>query len=193
MISEKIKAKIENIEKGEIFSAIHFLELAERPTINKILSKMSEKEEIKRVSRGLYYVPIESRFGKVPADTINVINAIIQKTGEKIQIHGAEAARRLRLSTQMPLSRVFYTSGRSRELIVEGARIKFIHTDNKRKLQFPLEKTGLIISALHYFGKQGMNKKRFKELKEQISEAEWEKLKRADLANWMKSGLGIAA
>ena len=51
-------------------------------------------------------------------DVHEVLKVIAEQSGETIPLHGAEAARRLKLSSQVPAIPIFYTSGRSRQIII---------------------------------------------------------------------------
>ncbi len=119
MIAQKIKNKIQLIEKGEVFSSRDFLSLGNRANIDKILSRLVQQGEIERAARGLFFRPIKNRFvGNVPVQIERVIHIISQQNGETIQVHGAEAVRQLKLSTQMPTKTVFYTNGATRKIKV---------------------------------------------------------------------------
>ncbi len=64
--------------------------------------------EIARVSRGVFVRPKKSRYvGEVMPEPSKVAQAIANAHGETIQVQGAEAARLLGLTTQMPLQPVF--------------------------------------------------------------------------------------
>lgn len=115
--TQQIKKKINHFKQGEIFSSRDFLEFGNRSVIDKTLSRMVQKGEIERAARGLFFRPIKNRFvGNVPINIEAVIEVISQQNSETIQVHGAEAARQFKLSTQMPTKTIFYTNGATQKL-----------------------------------------------------------------------------
>ena len=94
-------------------------------------------------------IPRTSRFvGTVLPDVLEVVEAIARSNGETVQVHGAEAAKRFRLSTQVPTAPVFHTSASSRTIRIGSITVRMVHTSNRRRLQFAGEATGAALSAL---------------------------------------------
>jgi len=111
-----IRNHIKGIAIGEPFTSIQFNGLGTRASIDQALSRLVKGGEIVRVSRGVFVRPKNSRYvGQVMPELSKVAQAIANAHGETIQVHGAEAARLLGLTTQMPLQSLFYTSGRNRD------------------------------------------------------------------------------
>ena len=189
-IAQRIKEKIDHFKQGEIFSSREFLELGHRAVIDKTLSRMVQKGQIERAARGLFFRPIKNRFvGNVPINIETVIEAISQQNGETIQVHGAEAARLFKLSTQMPTKTVFYTNGATRKIKIGNKEVQMIHTSNQRKLQYAGTKIGLAISALWYLGRNLVTPSVIFTLKSYLSTEEFSMLKNANLTNWMYNAI----
>ena len=189
--AQTLKNKIQNIERGKLFSSRKFLELgSNRATIDKALSRMVEKGEIKRASRGIFFRPKKNKFiGNVPAKVESVRDVIARQNKEIIQVHGAEAARQFQLSTQMPIGRVFYTNGATRKIKVSNTVVQMIHTSNQRKLQYAGTKVGTAISALWYLGKELVTPSVIIKLRSNLTIEEFQKLKNAKLTVWMKKAI----
>lgn len=186
MIAQKIKNQIQLIEKGVVFSSRDFLSVGNRANIDKILSRLVQQGEIERVARGLFVRPVKNRFvGNVPVQLEKVMQIISQQNGETIQIHGAEAARQLKLSTQMPTKTIFYTNGATRKIKVGNQEVQMIHTSNQRKLLYAGTKMGLVISALWYLGRKLVTPEVIVKLKASLSDEEFVFLKNANLTTWM--------
>lgn len=184
--AQQIKEKIVNFKQGEIFSSRDFLEFGNRSVIDKTLSRMVQKGEIERAARGLFFRPIKNRFvGNVPINVETVIEVISQQNGETVQVHGAEAARQFKLSTQMPTKTIFYTNGATRKIKVGNKEVQMIHTSNQRKLQYAGTKIGLAISALWYLGRNLVTPSVISTLKSYLSTEEFTTLRNANLTNWM--------
>lgn len=188
-VSEIVKKKITKFKRGHIFSADNIHVEGSLLAINKSLSRLADEGKIHRIQNGVYYKPQYSRFikGKTLPPNINeVIRVITKRNNETIQIHGAVAANRLGLSTQVPMNKVFHTNGISREIIVGGSKVKFIHTENSKLLQYAGTKVGWAISALFYLGKELVNEVVIQQIASHLTEVEFEKLVQANLTGWMK-------
>ena len=58
-----------------------------------------------------------------------MVEVIARGNGETVQIHGAEAAGRCRLSTQVPTALVFHTSVSIRTITVAGVTVRSEYVD----------------------------------------------------------------
>ncbi|OTA18144.1 hypothetical protein Xbed_03215 [Xenorhabdus beddingii] len=189
-ISQSIRQRIRNYGSGELFTNESFLAFGSRAAVDKALSRLVEKKEIERVTRGIFIRPKVSQFvGKVPPDVTKVVELITSHNGEAIQIHGAEAARRFKLSTQMPTTLVYYTSGSSRQITIGNRKVKLIHTSSQRKLQYAGTKVGMAISALWYLGKEAVTPTIVEQIRNLMSEEEFCLLKNCKLPAWLSSAI----
>jgi hypothetical protein len=188
--TEAIRTHIQRQPKGKPFTSSRFLKLGSRSAVDKALSRLVGEGKIERLARGVFVRPKKSQFiGTVMPEILEVIKVIARNHGETIQVHGAEAARRFKLSTQMPTSPVFYTNGPSRSLRVGNMVVKLIHTTSHRRLQFAGKKTGLALSALWYLGKENVTRNTVHHIKAGLSTTEFEELKSANLPAWMSAAL----
>lgn len=185
-----VRKTVSRMRKWKIFSIDEFnTEEYSRSAIQKALIKLVKEKVIVRIIRGIYFKPKISRIVQgaiVSPMPWDIIMFICKKNNETIQVHGGMAANRLLLSTQVPLNKVFLTSGYSRILYLCGSRVKFIHTSDKRKLQHVGTNVGLAISSMYYLGKNVLDKSIVKKIKEYLTEDEYEQLKKSDLPVWMK-------
>ncbi len=62
-----------------------------------------------RVARGIYVAAVETRFGVRPPAPEKVVHSLANALGEVLVDHGARAANKLGLSTQVPVRYVFIT------------------------------------------------------------------------------------
>jgi hypothetical protein len=186
-ITESVKRSIASIPRGEPFTNSRLLRLGSRSAVDKALSRLVEEDVIQRITRGVFVKPKQSRFvGKVMPDVSQVIQVIAKDSGETIQVHGAEAVRRFKLSTQMPTTPVFHTSGPTRDIRIGNLKVKLIHTSNQRRLQHAGEKPGLALSALWYLGKENVNSEVVRRLEEGLSDEEFEILSTSRMPEWMR-------
>ncbi len=189
-ITQLVKEKIKRIKKNEPFTTSQFFELGERYAVDKALSRLVEAGTVKRVRRGVFVRPKENKFvGDVLPDVSHVIQVVAKNNGEKIQIHGAEAVRRFRISTQMPTIPIFYTSGTSRTLSIGELKVKLIHTSNAKRLQYSGKKVGMALSALWYLGKESINADAIECIRRGLSQTEFEQLQTCSMPTWMRSAI----
>ena len=120
------------------------------------------------------------------------MEVVTKANGETIQIHGAEAVRRLGLSTQMQVLPTFYTSGSTREIKVGNAVVRLQHV-SKDRLQHAGTKVGVALTALHYIGKEGVSAKVVSKIVNALSSEELIKLRACKMPEWMRSALSHAA
>jgi hypothetical protein len=187
--TEAIRNRILRIKKGEPFTNARFLRLGARAAVDKALSRFVEEGSIQRVARGVFVRPRQSRFvGNVMPDTQQVVAVIARDHGETIQVHGAEAARRFKLTTQTPTMPVYYTSGPSRELRIGNLTVTLKHV-SQRKLLLAGKRPGLALSALWYLGKEAVNVEVLEAIRKGLSTEEFETLKRTDMPAWMSDAL----
>ena len=95
------------MRKGQPFSRAVFAQVGSRAAVDKALSKLVRSGLLERVARGIYMRPKLSAYtGRwVRPSPLSIMSVITKANGETIQIHGAEAVRRLGLSTQMQVVR----------------------------------------------------------------------------------------
>jgi hypothetical protein len=174
-----IKALVEQLSVGEPFTTRVFMPLGPRTAVDQTLSRLVRAGAIARVGRGVFVKPrISAYVGAVTPEPLKVAQAIASANGETVQVHGAEAARRLELSTQMPTRAVFYTSGASRRLLVKGTSVELRHAA-PRKLALAGRPAGLALSALWYLGKKQTTPVVLERIKNRLPPEEFEALKSA--------------
>ena len=180
------------LPKGELFTSERFLEHGSRSAVDRTLSRLAGRGEIQRLARGVFVRPRTSRFvGAVVPDVLEVVEAIARSSGETVQVHGAEAARRFRLSTQVPAAPVFHTSASSRTIRIANITVRMVHTSNRRRLQFAGEAAGVALSALWYLGKNNVSRKTVATIEAALGPAEFQRLRSADMPAWMTKALAV--
>ena len=189
-ITQEIQNKIKKIPKGEPFTTSRFLDLGSRSAVDKALSRLVKEGFVERVVRGVFFRPRISRFvGKVSPEMSRVVEVIAKGRCETVQVHGAEAARRFKLTTQMPMQPVYNTSGTSREISVGNLKAKLIHTSDPRKLQLAGKKAGLALTALWYLGKEQVNAETIQIVRKGLSEQDFKQLMTASKPAWMTEAI----
>ena len=188
-----IRTGIRKLPKGKPFTSARFLEHGSRGTVDRTLSRLAARGEIQRLARGVFVRPRTNRFvGTVLPDILEVVEAIARSNGETVQIHGAEAARRLKLSTQVPTAPVFHTNASSRTIRIANVAVRMVHTSNRRRLQFAGEAAGAALAALWYLGEKNVTPKTVAAIEAALGPADFQRLRSADLPAWMTKALAGA-
>ncbi len=191
--AKAVRAAIRKLPLGKPFTGARFLKHGSRSAVDRALSRLAAKGEIRRLAHGVFVHPRTSRFvGAVMPDIHEVVEEIARNNGETLQIHGAEAARRFRLTTQVPTAPVFHTSGSTRTIRVAGTAVRMVHTANRRRLQFAGEPTGAALSALWYLGKDNVTPETVAMIEAALGPSESKKLRSADIPAWMQKAFAAA-
>lgn len=174
--TEKIREYIKKIPAGKSFSANIFRHLASADNVRQILNRLVKSGEITRVARGVFVKPQKiPKVGETLPSAREIAATITKSTGETIVIHGAEAARQLQLTTQVPMQLVFYTNGNTRKLKI-GNRTVFLKHVNPSKLIAAGTTTGIVISALSYLGKDNVTTQTIKMIRKNLEPDEFDSL-----------------
>ena len=185
-----VRAGVRKLPKGELFTRERFLEHGSRSAVDRTLSRLVGRGEIQRLARGVFVRPRTSRFvGAVVPDVREVVGAIARSSGETVQVHGAEAARRFKLSTQVPTAPVFHTSASTRTIRIAKITVRMVHTSNRRRLQFAGEAAGAALAALWYLGKNNVTREAVATIEAALGAAEFQRLRSAEMPAWMSKAL----
>ena len=174
-ITKNIKTHIKKLPAAKPFTSASLHHMASADTIRKVLGRLANAGEIERLSRGVFAKPKQTRFGTTLPSAQETIKAIAQSTGETLAAHGAEAARRLHLSTQVPLQLVLYTSGKSRKIKIRNRTVTLQHI-SPRKMIAPNTTPGLVISALWYLGQQHVTTHSIQTIEKNLEQKEFKKV-----------------
>ncbi|WP_433736725.1 DUF6088 family protein [Pseudomonas putida] len=192
-VAETISNRIKHMRKGRPFAGSVFSQVGTRTSVDKALSRLVQAGKLERVIRGIYMRPKESKiFGRVRPSPIQVVKALVRRRGEKLQIHGAEAVRRLGISTQMQVQPVYYTSGSTREIRIGSAVVRLQHVSSEH-LQEAGTRVGVALVALLYLGRKEASMLVIQRILRSLSLEEFRKLQACSKPEWMQSALERAA
>ena len=114
--AERILTHAAELPEGTPITARALLHLGARPAIDKALSRLAAAGRLARIKRGVYVLPVASRFGPIlPAPEL-VVARLAASRGETVAPVGAASANKLGLSTQVPVRMIYLTSGRTQRL-----------------------------------------------------------------------------
>ncbi|MFD2642673.1 DUF6088 family protein [Pseudomonas japonica] len=184
-----ISKRIKRMKKGQPFTGAVFLNAGPRGAVDKALSRLVRDGTLERVIRGVYMRPKVSKIlGRLAPSPIQVVEAIARARREKLNIHGAEAVRRLGLSTQMQIQPVYYTSGPTRAIRVGEAVVHLQHAPHEY-LQHAGTKVGIVLTALLYLGQEEATVVVIARILRALSLEEVKKLQASRKPQWMELAL----
>ena len=150
-LSEAILRHARNQPEGAPLSAKGLLHLGGRAAVDQALSRLARRGELLRAGRGLYVLPVKSRFGKRAPSLQKTVEALAARRGEQIASSCAMAANALGLTTQVPVKPVFLTSGRDRKLKLGRQDVELRHAP-PWQLVLSGRKAGDAVRALAWLG-----------------------------------------
>jgi hypothetical protein len=191
-LAQSILSAAQALPEGGLLSPKEFLHLASRAAIDQTLTRLVKEGQLLRVGRGVYALPIQSRFGVRPPDTQSVVKAMESASGEVIVASGAAEANALGLTTQVPVREVFLTSGRTRTLHLGKRAVELQHASGWL-LALGKRPAGRAIRALSWLGPEH-GASALKTLHAQMPADEWRTLHgaRSMLPSWMARAVSQA-
>jgi len=169
-IDLSIRSRIFGHGRGWVFTPKHFRDLGSDAAIDSTLRRMKADGTIRQLARGLYDYPIEDPdLGKVAPSADAIARALVVRDAIRIQPSGAYAANRLGLSDQVPSRVVFLTDGPARKVKVGRREIILQHT-TPRNMATAGRKSGTLIQALRYLGKDQVDDRLVETLRRQIAD-----------------------
>ena len=150
-LTKQVLEHASRLPEGTPLAAKELLHLGSRVAVDQVLSRLVGRGTLLRAARGIYVLPVESRFGTRAPTTIKMVEGLAAQRGETIVPHGAAAANTLGLTTQVPMRAVYLTSGRSRQLKLGAQMVEFRHAPIWQ-LIFPGRASGDVVRALAWLG-----------------------------------------
>ncbi len=173
-LATRIMGEARRVPEGATLGAKSLLHLGSRAAVDQALSRLARRGQLLRAGRGVYVLPVESRFGVRTPSIEKVVDAVAAQRGETIAPSGAAAANALGPTTQVPVRTVYLTSGPSRTLQVGGQRVELKHAP-PWQLVLPHRLAGQAVRALAWLSptkaRDGILR-----LKRTLPASEWEAL-----------------
>ena len=191
-ISKEISKKIKQYRRGKPFLSADFLALGSRAAIDQALWRLVKSGEIRRIKNGMFVKSEKNAYaGEVLPGVEEVARFLAQRSGDKVAISGADAARRFGFTTQMPSQPVFFTDGPSRKYHLGNQEVRLKHVA-ARKVALAGSPAGEALSALWYLGSNEVTPRTFERIESQLPGKEFSTLMKnqAVMPGWMRSVLG---
>lgn len=159
-IKMRIERRISDQGRGWVFTRKDLRDISSSGPIGVTLARLVKSGLIRRIGRGLYEFPQESKRLQVllPPNLDQAAQAIARKHRWTIAPDGAMAANLLGLSTQVPAKVMYLSDGPSRKMTVGGQTISFRNT-NPKDLRMENYSSRLIAQALRHLGKPNVDQR----------------------------------
>ncbi|WP_136469024.1 DUF6088 family protein [Flagellimonas onchidii] len=178
-----LKTIQKKIKPGEIFFISDFIELGNYEAIRKSLQRLTKEGSIKRIAKGIYFLPkIHKRLGVIYPHAEQIAKAIAKRDKARIIATGSTALNLLGLSTQIPLKVVFLTDGSARNIKVGNQTIQFKKT-NPKNLSIEHRLTNLIIQALKEIGEKHVTPEQLDKIQKIIEKSKEQEIVYKNLNN----------
>jgi len=151
----KVKEIIFNHNSGWVFTHVDFDGLGSIATVERVLSRLVVSGGIKRIRRGIYYIPENSRWGEVPPAQSSIIKALSRSMNTHFIPDGANALYQLGLTQQVPMKQVYLTDKQISTISIGKTDIEFKKVSSK-KLSGATSSASVYLSAIEYLGKEAL-------------------------------------
>jgi len=171
-IDATISRRVRRAKPGTVFTPALFLGLGGRAAIDKAMQRLVARDELRRLSRGLYDKPRQDPLlGTLWLSVEAVVAALTGKDKLRLQPTGAYAANLLGLSDQVPARVEFLTDGTGRTVKAGPMQIVLKRT-TPRQMAAAGRSSGLVIQALRSLGPEHVTPQRIEKLRQQVPAAE---------------------
>lgn len=194
-VMQAVRSAVAGRTPGEPFTVQELLTEGSRAAVDQAMTRLARSGEVERVTRGVYAVPrVNATLGRrVPVSPEAAAEAIARSAGAVLSVHGAEAARRFGLTTQVPLTSVLTTTGRSRRVVVGGREVRLMHASSRR-MALAGRPAGEALAALLYLGRSEVTTDVIAQVRRRLAPEEFEALREAVTAMpaWLTDLLHLA-
>jgi len=127
-VSEALEQELEQKMPGEIFTYKDLqIPAGKTTTLIKTLSKLYRQGVIRKISKGLYYLPRQTEFGEVSPNINEVIARVLEVQGATVSyLTGINAYSSLFLTTQLSTEVVIATDAPRNPIQLRGNLLKFV-------------------------------------------------------------------
>lgn len=173
----KLLVRMRRQGPGKVHTSKDFLDLGSRAAVDQGLSRLADRQAVKRLGRGLYYIPrVNPTLGiELAPDIDEIAQTLARKTGSRVVPSGAVAANRLGLSTQVPAKPIYLTDGRTRTVRVGNVVLLLKHAPPK-DLPWGHPMSAMVFQALRHLGRNAIGDELISRLRRRLSPADRRRL-----------------
>lgn len=153
-ISDKIIRRVRSKGCGKwVCTPKDFLDIGSRAAVDRALSRLAKRGDLRRVGRGFYDLPRFSDILKclAPVDIDSAVAAIVRRDGIRIMDEGMECANRLGLTNAVQVKVAYITDGITRNIKIGGYTVYLRHA-SPRVMFWAGKKSDSVAIALLWLG-----------------------------------------
>ena len=189
--ASKVRNHIKRLRKGAPFTTASFKSFGSKSAIVKALSRLSKEGVIERLGKGIYIRPTPGRFTPfVRPLPIEVAKAVAKGADPraKVFLHGAEAVRRLGLSTQLQVRPHYSTTGPNQSFTYGKLKVVLQHVPERVGI-LAGRPAGTALAALYYLGKKGVTQDIVAHIESKLPSEEFAALRsvRGAMPEWLQA------
>jgi hypothetical protein len=133
-IADRIMSQVRVRGRGKwVFTPKDFLDLGSRAAIDQALSRLVLAGKLRRIGRGLYDFPRQSKIlqGAAPASLDATVLAISRRDQIRLMPNGIVFANDLGLTNAVPAKPSYISSGRTKTVLVGNRKVYLQHVSQK--------------------------------------------------------------
>lgn len=187
MTGVSIRQQISNMEEGTILFRSDF-PMYNVESVGNMLSELVKENVITKLSQGIYLKPRKSKFGNIYPTIDEIVASIANRDKCQILPCGATAELALGLSTQVPMSYTYLTSGSARTIVIDNKQI-ILKRSVPRSFSYKTMLMSLLVQALKSIGEHNLGEQEMLQIQALFRKEEQKELLKEDISTapiWMR-------
>lgn len=127
-------------------------------SVGRTLSGLVEEGALVRIASGVYLKPKQSKYGPIMPSVDKIVQAIAERDKAQVLPSGVTALNALGLSTQVPMTHSFLTTGSARTLYL-GDRKVILKRAVPRNFAYSTQLIPLLVQALKSLGVRSVQRR----------------------------------
>lgn len=138
-------------------------------SVGRVLSDLAGEGVLTHIASGIYVKPQQSKFGLVMPSVDQIVGAVAQRDMAKVLPSGATALNALGLSTQVPMSYSYLTTGSARVMTI-GDRKVVLKRGVPRNFAYKTQLIALMTQALRSLGEKNITEEHLGQIRSLIKQ-----------------------
>lgn len=168
MRGKTLSQQILSANDGSIFFRTDFPQYHPE-SVGRTLSGLVEEGALVRIASGVYLKPKQSKYGAIMPSVDKIVQAIAERDKAQVLPSGVTALNALGLSTQVPMTHSFLTTGSARTLYL-GDRKVILKRAVPRNFAYSTQLIPLLVQALKSLGEQNIDEEILSQMRELINQ-----------------------
>lgn len=193
-VETAIKSRIYGHGRGWVFTPKHFVGIGSPDAVRQALVSLEKQRFIRRVLQGVYDYPRQHKLlGTLAPKPEDVVQALAEKNGFKVQPYGAYAANAIGLSDQVQGRAIFLTDGPSKKFKIGNLEVHLKHTSLKN-MHAAGSREAMIVQAMKFMKQKNIDDVMQGKLKKLLKDSSREQIEKdfKYAPNWIRVVLSKA-